>query len=73
MFASTDASDPWNSAWTTDLGSPLAARSALAAGVWSRRFELGTVVVNTTLSTVTVTVDGVARTIPATDALILIA
>jgi len=71
IYFPTDGPDPWNSAWTADIGRPTAAKTSLATGVWQRRYERGTVVVNATLATVTVTVDGVARTIGPTDALIL--
>jgi len=71
IYFPTDGPDPWNSAWTTDIGRPTSAKTSLATGVWQRRYERGTVVVNATLATVTVTVDGIARTIGPTDALIL--
>lgn len=70
-FATSDGSDPWNTAWTADLGRPAAAKQSPAPGVWTRRFERGTVVVNSTGSTVTVTADGSPRTLGPTDALFL--
>lgn len=70
-FSATDGSDPWNAAWTADLGRPTAAKQSPAPGVWTRRFERGTVVVNSTGATVSVTVDGSPRTLGPTDALIL--
>jgi hypothetical protein len=73
IYAATDSTDPWHSAWTTDIGYPVAAKSSLAPGVWMRRFERGTVVVNASKSVVTVSVDGLARSIGATDALIITA
>lgn len=71
LYRLTETGDPWNPAWTTDLGRPAGAKAALASGVWTRGYARGRVVVNATTTAVTVTVDGVARTIPATDALIL--
>lgn len=71
MFVPTDRSDPWNSEWTTDIGRALAAKTSPSPGVWLRRFERGTVVVNATQSTVTLSVNGIARTIGPIDALIL--
>jgi hypothetical protein len=67
----TDGSDPWNTAWTADVGQPSAAKVQVAPGVWQRSFTRGTVVVNANGSSVTVTVGGIARTIGPTDALIL--
>jgi hypothetical protein len=72
IYKPTDGPDPWNTAWTTDIGRPTAAKTQIAGGVWLRRYERGTVVVNANLYGVTVTVDGAARTIGATDALILV-
>lgn len=71
IYQLTEDGDPWHPAWTTDLGRPSGTKSALAPGVWTRRFERGSVVVNATTTATTVTLDGVARSIPATDALIL--
>jgi hypothetical protein len=71
IYRLTDTGDPWNPSWTTNLGRPSGAKAALAPGVWTRRYERGRVVVNSTTEAMTVTVDGVARAIPATDALIL--
>jgi hypothetical protein len=67
----TDGSDPWNTAWTADVGQPSAAKTQITPNVWLRTFTGGTVVVNANLNAVTVTVAGVSRTIGATDALIL--
>jgi hypothetical protein len=67
----TDGSDPWNTAWTADVGQPSAAKVQVAPGVWQRSFTRGTVVVNANGTSVTVTVGGIARTIGPTDALIL--
>jgi hypothetical protein len=71
IYSATDAADPWNVAWTTDIGRPTAAKVSLGGGAWMRRFQRGTVIVNPTTSTLTFTVDGTARTIDATDALIV--
>lgn len=71
IYRATDASDPWNAAWTADLGRPTAGKTSLSGGVVMRRFERGIVLVNPTLAAATVTVDGVPRTIGAVDALIL--
>ena len=71
MFEPTDGSDPWNLNWTSDPGVPSAAKVQIAFGVWQRQYSAGTVVVNTNGYAVTVTVNGIARTIGATDALIL--
>jgi hypothetical protein len=62
--------DPWNTAWTSNLGSPTGPKSQGQTGVWRRSFVNATVVVNTTLSSVTVNVNGTNRTIGATDAYI---
>lgn len=71
IYQPTEDGDPWNPAWTTDLGRPSGPKAALAPGVWTRRFERGSVVVNATTTATTVTLDGIARAVPATDALIL--
>lgn len=70
MFEPTDGSDPWNLNWTTDVGFPSAAKVNIAPGVWQRQYSGGTVVVNSNGYAVTVTVNGVSRTIAATDAFI---
>jgi hypothetical protein len=41
----TDTSDPWNPAWTTPIGSPSGAMSAVGTG-WRRNYSDGTVIVN---------------------------
>lgn len=52
IYATTDGSDPWNAAWTTQIGKPL--RSMQRAGaVFFRQYSKGYVVVNPSLSTVT--------------------
>ena len=71
VYHATEAGDPWHPAWTADLGEPVGGKVVLAPGVATRRFERGRVIVNATTTAVTVTVDGVARTIPATDAVIM--
>jgi hypothetical protein len=63
--------DSWNSAWTADLGAPLGPKTNVQTGVWRRDFAKGIVVVNTTLSLFTVTINGKSYMIGATDALIL--
>jgi hypothetical protein len=71
IYLSSDRRDPWRPAWTTDIGRPVGAKRAITGGVWMRRFQRGTIVVNPTLTAVTVTIDGIARSIGATDALII--
>ena len=71
MFQTTDGSDPWNLTWTANVGTPTGGKVQIASGVWQRQFSAGTVVVNANPFAVTVTVNGVARTIAATDGLIL--
>jgi hypothetical protein len=71
IFALTERGDPWHPDWTSDLGRPIRAKSAVAPGVWTRRFERGRVIVNATMAPVTVTVDGVSKTIASTDAVML--
>jgi len=65
--------DPWNSAWTTNIGTSSASKFTVApyADVWERQFTHGIVVVNPTRSAVNVTVGGASYTIAATDALII--
>jgi hypothetical protein len=67
----TPDGDPYNPAWATDLGRPLDRKAELAAGVWRRRYDRGSIIVNATPAPVTVNVDGAPRTIQATDALFL--
>ena len=66
-----ERADPYNPAWTAELGRPLRRKIQLAEGVWRRRFERAIVVVNATSAPVSVLVSGVRRTIDATDALIV--
>jgi putative glycosyl hydrolase-like family 15 (GHL15) protein len=50
FWQSTDAAtDPWNPAWTTDVGRPLGRMQAVGAG-WRRTFSRGTVIVNPSAS-----------------------
>jgi hypothetical protein len=70
LFVDTGSADPWNAAWTTNIGAPNGAKFQLQTGVWQRNFSNGYVVVNQNLGSVTVTVNGTARTIGGTDALI---
>ena len=45
VYNPLDGSDPWNPAWTTDIGTPTGARYAVGAG-WRRDYTGGTVLVN---------------------------
>jgi Hypothetical glycosyl hydrolase family 15 len=45
MFMPSDAVDPWNPAWTTDIGTPLAPRYQVGVG-WRRDYSAGTALVN---------------------------
>jgi hypothetical protein len=65
------AGDSWNINWASDLGAPKTVKTQLQTGVWRRDFTKGIVVVNTTLSSFTTTINGTAHTIAPTDALIL--
>jgi len=58
VFELTDpeAQDPYSSAWTADVGTPLGARFKVGPA-WRRNFTDGTVLVNPTSSTVTVKLD----------------
>jgi hypothetical protein len=71
IYERTDGGDPWDASYTADIGDPVSAKTQIATGVWQRQYSAGIVVVNATLSSVTVTVAGSTRTIAATDALIL--
>jgi len=71
MYDPADGADPWNPSYTADIGDPTGAKTQLQTGVWQRQYSAGIVVVNATRAAVTVTVAGSARTIGATDALIL--
>lgn len=46
--------DPYNAAWTFDLGAPAAAAVQRSTGVWARRFARGTIVVDSNARTATV-------------------
>jgi hypothetical protein len=70
LFVDLGGADPWNAAWTTNIGAPNGAKFQLQSGVWQRNFSQGYVVVNENVGSVTVTVNGTARTIGGTDALI---
>jgi hypothetical protein len=41
----TDRSDPWNAAWTTDIGRPAAPKRRVGSG-WLRRYSAGLTLVN---------------------------
>jgi hypothetical protein len=45
IFHTKDGSDPWNPAWTTDIGTPLAPRYQVGVG-WRRDYSAGTALVN---------------------------
>ena len=51
-FSPTNLVDPWNLAWTSDIGTPTGTKSQIATGVWTRTYSNGVVYVNTTSSTV---------------------
>jgi hypothetical protein len=54
------AGDPYSPAWTFNYGEPVAAREQIAAGVWKRAYEGGTVYLNATSSAVTIDGQSVA-------------
>ena len=70
-FDTHESDDPFNTAWTVDIGSPLRSKVKLADGVWRRRYTRAIVVVNATGAPVSVLVNGAMRTIDATDAVIV--
>ncbi len=45
IFNPTDNSDPWNSAWTTDIGQPAATSQQVGTG-WMRQYTNGIALVN---------------------------
>jgi hypothetical protein len=53
VFHVADGSDPFNTAWVRQLGSPVAPKVRRAQGVWQRRYEQGVVVVNARSEAVT--------------------
>jgi hypothetical protein len=61
-----EASDPYSTSWTVDIGSPVGARYQVGAA-WRRDFSAGTVIVNPSASAVTVPLDK-AYVDPATGA-----
>jgi hypothetical protein len=63
--------DPWNAAWTTDIGTPTGAKYQIASDVWRRDYTRGVVIVNPTLAPFTTTINGTSHIIAPTDALIL--
>jgi hypothetical protein len=64
LFEASDpeAQDPYGAGWTADVGSPVGARFQ-AGSAWRRNFTGGTVVVNPTSSTVTVSLGGTYATL----------
>jgi hypothetical protein len=71
VFHVADGSDPFNTAWVRQLGSPVAPKVRRAQGVWQRRYERGVVVVNARSEAVTLRVGGVLRTVRAGDAVFI--
>jgi hypothetical protein len=69
--AMTNGCNVWNSVTAYNPGLPTGARTQLATGVWQRKFQNGTVVINTNATPVTVSVNSQSYTIGATDALLL--
>ena len=45
LWQTTDGSDPWHPGWTTDIGTPLAARYTVGVGL-RRDYTAGTALVN---------------------------
>jgi len=64
------SADLSNAAWTANIGTPTAAKSQPAPGVYYRPFKNGWVLVNSTTSSTIQTVNGVSYTVGPTDALI---
>jgi hypothetical protein len=64
LFEASDpeAQDPYSASWTADVGSPVGTRFQ-AGSAWRRNFTGGTVVVNPTSSTVTVSLGGTYSTL----------
>src|SRR5262249_13209879 len=64
LYEATDpeAQDPYSASWTADVGSPVGARFQVGSA-WRRNFSGGTVVVNPTSSTVTVSLGGTYATL----------
>lgn len=71
LFVDCGCPDPWNKAWTTNIGLPAHAKFQRRRGVWQRKYRLGTVVVNATTSSVKISIKGASYTLAPTDALIL--
>jgi len=81
MFNPDGSGDPWNPAWTTDIGTPSAARYQVGSG-WRRAYSGGTVLLNPSttssqefsLGATFATLDGTkvtTVTLPPTTAMIL--
>jgi Hypothetical glycosyl hydrolase family 15 len=68
LFHVTDGSDPFDTGWVRQLGSPVARKVRRAQGVWQRQYERGVVVVNARSGAVTLRVAGDSRTVGAGDA-----
>ena len=49
IFNPTDNSDPWNTAWTTDIGQPAGAKQHIGSG-WMRQYTSGIALVNPSAS-----------------------
>jgi Hypothetical glycosyl hydrolase family 15 len=71
IFSLIDQSDPYEPAWVTQLGVPDGNKFPRAGGVWQRRYTHGIVLVNPTKQPSTVLVQGVPRTVAATDTMFL--
>jgi hypothetical protein len=70
-FHMTDRSDPHHPAWVKQLGSPVGRKIERADGVWQRRYELGSVAVNATQSSVSIPINGTPTRIAPTDAVFI--
>jgi hypothetical protein len=62
MWNPTDSADPYNSAWTADIGTPNASMVQVG-GVYTRDYSKGYVVVNPSLSSATVSVPSGLKTL----------
>jgi hypothetical protein len=71
LFIECGCPDPWNRAWTANIGLPVHAKFQRGTGVWQRNYRRGTVIVNATITSVNVSVRGANYTLAPTDALIL--
>ena len=71
LFIDCGCPDPWNGAWTANIGAPHGRKFQRRPGVWQRNYRRGTVVVNATGTPVSVSIRGSSYTIAPADALIL--